>query len=105
MKSSRASELRSIVALVLLWGGAHARAQAPLAAPSPAVAQSTAPPSQTSATQGANVAGVRIVTQEGKVLSNDVATLPVQPGKPLDPRQVAESIRQLYDTGDYADLA
>jgi outer membrane protein insertion porin family len=97
--------LRSIVALVLLCGGAHARAQAPLAAPSPAVAQSTAPPSQTSATQGANVASVRIVTQEGKVLSNDVTNLSVQAGKPLDPRQVAESIRQLYDTGGYADLA
>ena len=53
---------------------------------------------------GAKVVAVRIVTQDGKVLSDAPANVTVQTGKPLDPNQVAESIRKLYRTGDYADL-
>jgi outer membrane protein insertion porin family len=112
MKSSRANELRSIVALALLFGGAHARAQSPPPAVAPALPQVTGPAAQNSAgiganigtNVGANVAALRIVTQDGKVLSDAPADLTVQTGKPLDPNQVAESIRKLYRTGDYADL-
>src|SRR5580704_6183387 len=112
MKSSRANELRSIVALALLFGGAHARAQSPPPAVAPALPQVTGPAAQNSAgigtnigtNVGANVAAVRIVTQDGKVLSDTPPDLTVQTGKPLDPNQVAESIRKLYRTGDYADL-
>src|SRR5271165_425637 len=112
MKASRANELRSIVALALLFGGAHARAQSPPPAIARALPQVTGPAAQNSAgidtnvgtNVGANVAAVRIVTQDGRVLSDAPADLTVQTGKPLDPNQVAESIRKLYRTGDYADL-
>ena len=108
MKASRANELRSIVVLALLFGGAHARAQSPPPTVAPALPQVTGPAAQNSAAigtnVGTNVAGVRIVTQDGKVLSDAPADLAVPTGKPLDPNQVAESIRKLYRTGDYADL-
>jgi outer membrane protein assembly factor BamA len=103
MKASRANELRSIVALVLLFGGAHARAQSPPPAPV-APAQVTVPLAQNPPSIAANVAAVRIVTQDGKVLSDAPKDLAVQPGKPLDSNQIAESIRKLYRTGDYSDV-
>src|SRR4030088_2170837 len=99
MKASRANELRSIIALALLCGGAHARAQSPPVAL--AIPQAPAPATaKNSASNGATVVGVRIVTQEGKGLSEAPANLAGLPGKPLEPNQVAESIRQLYRTGN-----
>jgi outer membrane protein insertion porin family len=103
MKASRANELRTIVALALLSGGAHARAQSPPAA-TPDVAAATMPAAQNSTHDGVNVVGVRIVTQDGKVLSDAPANIPVQPGNLLDSNQVAESIRKLYRSGSYSDL-
>ena len=103
MKASRANELRSIVALVLLSGGAHARAQSPPSAPV-APAQVTVPLAQNPPSSAANVAAVRIVTQDGKVLSDAPTDLAVQPGKPLDHNQVAESIRKLYRSGAHSDV-
>jgi outer membrane protein assembly factor BamA len=103
MKASRANELRSIVALVLLFGVAHARAQSPPSA-SVAPAQVTVPLAQNPPSSAANVAAVRIVTQDGKVLSDAPTDLAVQPGKPLDHNQVAESIRKLYRTGAHSDV-
>src|ERR1700733_5634538 len=104
MKASRTNELRSIVvALALLFGGARALAQSPVAAP-PGVAQSPSPAAPHPASNPANVVAVRIVTQDGKVLANAPANVSVQIGKPLDPSEVAESIRKLYRTGDYPDL-
>jgi outer membrane protein insertion porin family len=47
---------------------------------------------------------VRIVAEDGRVLSEAPAGLSVAVGKPLEPEQVAESIRALYRTGDYADI-
>src|SRR5271154_3882063 len=107
MKASRANELRRIVALALLFGGAHARAQSPTPTVAPAVPQATGSAAQNSAnvgtnvgtSVGANVAAVRIVAQDGKVLSDAPPDLSVQIGKPLDPNHVAESIRKLYRTG------
>ena len=103
MKASRANELRGIIALALLLGGMPARAQSPAAA-GRALPQLTTPAPQRSTAIGANVAAVRIVTQDGKILQDAPADLPVQAGKPLDPNQVAESIRKVYRTGDYADV-
>jgi outer membrane protein assembly factor BamA len=103
MKASRANELRGIVALALLFGAMSARAQSPTAA-SRALPQVISPAPQNSTAIGTNVAGVRIVTQDGKVLQEGPADLPVQTGNPLDPNKVAESIRKLYRTGDYADV-
>jgi outer membrane protein insertion porin family len=47
---------------------------------------------------------MRIVTEDGRVLSELPASLSVEIGKPLDRAQVSESLRALYRTGDYADL-
>jgi outer membrane protein insertion porin family len=103
MKASRANELRSIIALALLFGGAHARAQSPPSVPV-VLTQGSAPVTQNSASIPAKVAAVRIVARDGKVLSDAPMDLPVQPGKPLDPNQVAETIRKLYRTGNYSDI-
>src|SRR5580704_1709922 len=102
MKASRANELRGIIALAFLLGGMPARAQSPAAAGT-ALPQVTTTAPQHSTAIGVNVAGVRIVTQDGKILLDAPTDLPVQAGKPLDPNQVAESIRKLYRTGNYAD--
>jgi outer membrane protein insertion porin family len=53
---------------------------------------------------GAPVVGVRIVTEDGHVLSESPKGIAVEVGKPLDRDEVAKSIRALYGTGDYADL-
>jgi len=103
MKASRANELRSIFALALLLGGARARAQSPAASP-PTSAQATAPGVENPSGDGVNVVAVRIVTQDGTVLSDAPTDLPLQAAKPLDPQQVAQSIRKLYSTGSYADV-
>src|SRR2546421_10259825 len=48
--------------------------------------------------------GVRIVREDGTVLKDAPAGLPVEVGKPLDRTQVAASLRTLYKSGDYANL-
>lgn len=55
--------------------------------------------------QNAIVRAVRIVRKDGHVIArqNDVISLKV--GEPLDPAAVAESIRNLYKTGDYSDIS
>jgi outer membrane protein assembly factor BamA len=51
------------------------------------------------------VVAVRIVREsDSKVLKESPAGIPVDVGKPLDREKVAESLRALYKTGDYADL-
>ncbi len=47
---------------------------------------------------------VRIVTEDGRVLSESPSGVAVEVGKPLDREQVARSIRTLYGSGDYADI-
>lgn len=53
---------------------------------------------------GSPIVAVRIVTEDGRVLSNSPKGLAVETGKPLDREEVAKSIRTLYGTGDYRDL-
>jgi len=48
--------------------------------------------------------GVRIVREDGTVLKDAPAGLPVEVGKPLDRTRVAASLRTLYKSGDYANL-
>jgi outer membrane protein insertion porin family len=50
------------------------------------------------------VVAVRIVTEDGRVLSESPSGIAVEIGKPLDREQIARSIHTLYGTGDYADL-
>ena len=97
MKSCWANGLQSLLLLTLLLGGrsAFARAQAQTNA-------NAAPQTQTFA--GAKVVDVRVVNEHGKVLVDNPKSIPVKVGEPLKPDEVAESIRVLYRTGDYADL-
>src|SRR5689334_3631431 len=51
------------------------------------------------------VVSIRIVREsDSKVLAESPAGMPMEIGKPLDREKVAESLRVLYKTGDYADL-
>lgn len=50
------------------------------------------------------VVAVRIVNEPGQVLAEAPSGIPIEIGKPLDREKVAQSIRTLYGTGDYADL-
>lgn len=92
MKAGRANGLRSIVALVLLSGAALGHAQT---IPAAATESPAAEPV---------VVAVRILAEDGRVLAETPAGLTVEIGKPLDRGKVAESLRLLYRTGDYADL-
>jgi outer membrane protein insertion porin family len=95
MRLSRAKGVSGIVVLTLVMGASPARlnAQVPQENPSgkPPEAQTT-------------VVAVRIVREDGKVLMEAPAGIAVEAGKRLDRGQVAESLRALYRTGDYADL-
>jgi outer membrane protein insertion porin family len=53
---------------------------------------------------GERVVAVRLVTEEGQVLSELPAEVSVSAGRPLDRAQVAESIRALYRSGDYTEV-
>ena len=82
-----------VVALALLVGGGQTHAQAP---------QDT--PSVNSAVEQPKIAAIRIVREDGQVLSEAPSGIPLEAGKPLDRGKIAESLRVLYRTGDYADL-
>jgi len=103
MKAHCGQGLRIIVAAALLTGVApgHAQTPPPQEPPSEQVMIAAL---QDAASMSAAVMAVRIVTEDGRVLSEAPAGLSVAIGKPLDRDQVAESIRALYRTGDYADV-
>src|SRR5712664_3553608 len=92
MKLGWANGLRGITALALLTGAALTRAQAP---PDAATANATAKP---------KVVAVRVVKEDGTVLSEAPPGIAVETGKALDRGEVAESMRALYRTGNYSDL-
>ncbi len=83
--------MRAIVLLGAILGGvrAHAQGSEDSAASKPATPKIT---------------GVRVIAEDGKVLLAQPPGLAVQIGDPLQPAQVAASIRALYQTGNYADL-
>lgn len=83
--------LKQVAALALFVApvGALGQATEPANAPDP-----VSPP----------VVSVRIVNDQGQVLSESPTGIPIETGKPLDRDKVAQSIRLLYGTGDYADL-
>src|ERR1700686_1579324 len=101
MKAHCGQGLRTIVAATLLIGVVWGPAQAQHGTPA---VQRTASAPEIDASATELVASVRIVTEDGRVLSEKPAGLPISIGKPLDRDQVAESIRALYRTGDYADV-
>ncbi len=103
MKAHCGQGLRIIVAAALLTGVAPGHAQTPAPQEPPAEQVKTAAP-QDAASMNAPVMAVRIVAEDGRVLSEAPAGVSIAVGKPLDRDQVAESIRALYRTGDYADV-
>jgi len=50
------------------------------------------------------VKSVRVITADGKVLQVPDGVITVEIGKPLDPEQVAASLKSLYRTGGYSDI-
>lgn len=71
-------------------------------------------PTRGQATQGTSVGevakeeprvvAVRIVKEDGQVLSDSPTGISLEAGKTLEREKIAESLRTLYRTGDYADL-
>jgi outer membrane protein insertion porin family len=92
MKLSWSNKIRGIVVFALLSGAANLNAQTPQR------------PAEEKATAGPAVASVRIVTEDGRVLAESPMGLAVETGKPINRDQVAQSLRALYRTGDYADV-
>lgn len=98
MKWCRANRLRAFLALALLSGARHARAQETPAPSADVVSQPKPASSQV------NVVAIRVVTDDGRVLSDCPRGVPVEIGKPLQRSDVAAGLRALYRTGDYSDL-
>jgi outer membrane protein insertion porin family len=92
MKLGRANGLRGIVALALLTGAAPMHGQTP---------QDTA---AGVGKEEPKIVAIRIVKEDGQILSDSPSGITVETGKALDRGKVAESLRALYRTGDYADL-
>lgn len=82
---------------IFLTGGAHVYAQN---IASPSAQQDDGNPAEKNPT----VVDVRVVSAEGRLFPAMTAKIPVKVGQPLDRHQVAESLRILYRTGDFADL-
>src|SRR5271170_4572519 len=97
MKWRWAYGLRAIVAIPLLCGGALAHGQ------TVPVAGDVAAPARTAIPEGVVVA-VRVVTEDGRVLSDCPRGVPVEIGKPLAGADVAASLKALYRTGDFSYL-
>src|SRR5216683_4299507 len=93
MKSGWANGWRGIFALALLSGAVPTRAQAPQGTSVAGVAD-----------EQPKIAAVRIVKEDGQVLSDSPSGIAVETGKALDRRKIGDSLRALYRTGDYADL-
>ncbi|HTT33555.1 MAG TPA: POTRA domain-containing protein [Methylomirabilota bacterium] len=94
MKLRRPKRIGGIFAFALLIGLTPARM--------PAQANQENPSEKANEQQ--IVVAVRIVREDGKVLAESPSGIAVEAGKPLDRTKVAEGIRALYRTGDYADL-
>lgn len=96
-----AKRLGKTVAAVLLAVAAPSLGQARQIRPQ---APPNEVPTQGPSQSGERAVAVRLVTEEGQVLSQLPAEVSVEAGKPLDRTQVAESIRALYRTGDYTEV-
>lgn len=86
--------------LAILLPGPALSGQAP-AAPQPSEQQASA---QEPRDAGLPVMAVRIVTHDGRILSDAPAGLPIEVGKPAEAGAVRAAIRTLYRTGNYEDL-
>ena len=91
MKSRWGRRLRGIAVFALLLGAAKNCAQAQAEEKG---RESPAGP----------VVAMRIVSEDGRVLTETPTGIAVEIGKPLEREQIAQSIRALYAMGDYADI-
>jgi outer membrane protein assembly factor BamA len=101
MKAHYGQGLRIIVAAALFLGAEWRSAQAQQGS---LAGRASASASETDAGTTEPVAAVRIVTEDGRVLSDKPQGLAISIGKPLNRDEIAGSIRALYRTGDYADV-
>lgn len=94
MRFGATNRVRGLIALALLLGAV------------PACSRTHAPQADSASEVAPNpvVVGVRIVREDGQVLVESPSGIAVETGRPLDREKVAESLRALYRTGDYADL-
>src|SRR5712692_6024894 len=92
MKLGWANGWRGIVALALLTGAAPTRGQTPQGTSATDVAK-----------EEPKIVAIRIVKEDGQVLSDSPSGIAVEIGKAVDRGKIAESLRTLYRTGDYAD--
>src|SRR5258707_12226297 len=93
MKLSWANGLRGIAALALLTGAAPAHGQVPPETATGEVAK-----------EEPKIVAIRIVKENGQVLSDAPSGIAVETGNTLDRRKIAESLRALYRLGNYAYL-
>src|SRR5437879_8097902 len=70
-----------------------------------AVAQAQTAPSPPVQLDGRRVVAIRIVDQSGEVLDENASGLPLRVNQPFTLDVERESLRQLYRTGRYADIA
>jgi outer membrane protein insertion porin family len=95
--------LAGVAAIIILASaGAQAQNLKVESAASQTVAAANA--QQVSQFEGQNVVEVRVVNDAGEVVSKDLPELPTLPGHPYDSEAVRTSLRNLYATGDYADM-
>src|SRR5258708_17429626 len=93
MKSGWANGLRGIVALALLTGAAPTRGE--WGEGSWVGGRGKEEP---------RIVAMRMVKEDGQVLSNSPSGIAIETGKTLNRGGIAESLRALYRMGDYADL-
>jgi outer membrane protein insertion porin family len=99
MKPNWANRLRATMGVALLCGAPLSRPQ------SLQKSQSTEASTKPAGSQTAPmVMDVRIVTQDGRVLSTSPTGLAIKTNQPLDRTKVADSLRTLYRSGIYSDL-
>src|SRR5271168_5165886 len=97
MKWRWAYGLRAMVAIALLGGGTLTHGQTMPAA------GDVAGPARTAIPEG-EVVAVRVVTEDGRVLSDCPPGVAVEIGKALTRADVASSLKALYRTGDFSYL-
>jgi outer membrane protein assembly factor BamA len=93
MKSRWINGLGGIFALALLMGATPTRGQTPAEPPMDGVVK-----------EEPTIVAIRIVKEDGQVVTESPTGIAVETGKALDRGKIGESLRALYRLGDYADI-
>jgi outer membrane protein assembly factor BamA len=89
--------------LVVSLNAIHLRAQQRPAGVSSAL-PADATLQQVAQFSGKTIGEVRVVTTSGEVISQNPAGLPVQPAKPYSAEEIRAAVRQLFASGNFADV-